>query len=145
VRCLYREMGPKSRLVGTRCGIGRGFQEPHSEGEISGAFVISSPTSATAGGADIDRRYRVSIIVAEVGPHVVYHRDHLIVVHHVAQRRHRSLPVDDNIEHIFASFESCLIARERRIRSGTSRSLAIGHVATLADIRVQFFTALFGE
>jgi hypothetical protein len=97
-----------------------------------------------AGGFDIRGGYRISIIVAEVRPHIVYHSGHLIVVHHVAQRRHRSLPVDDDIEHISAGFES-LVVRDRRIRSSAGRSLAIGHVATLADTRVQFFTALSGE
>ena len=67
-----------------------------------------------------------------------------IVAHHVAQRRHRSLPVDNDIEHISAGFES-VVARDRRIRSGAGRTFAIGHVATLADTRVQFFTALSGE
>jgi hypothetical protein len=63
-------------------------------------FVIqSSRTSGAAGGFDIRGGYRISIIVAEVRPHIVYHSSHPIVVHHVAQRRHRSLPVDDDIEH----------------------------------------------
>jgi hypothetical protein len=70
-------------------------------------FVIqSSRTSGAAGGFDIRGGYRISIVVAEVRPHIVYHSGHLIVVHHVGQRRHRSLPVDDDIEHISAGFES---------------------------------------
>jgi regulator of RNase E activity RraA len=51
---------------------------------------------------------------------------------------------DDDIKHISAGFES-VAARDRRIHSGAGGTFAIMHVATLADTRVQFFTAHSGE
>ncbi len=79
-----------------------------------------------------------------MGAQVVHDGGHLVVTHHVAKRRHRTLSENNDVNRISVVAERRIVGK-RRIRPCSNRPFAVWHMARLADAFVQAFTALFGE
>ena len=82
------------------------------------------------------------ILVAEVGPDIIHHGGDLGIAHHRADRGHRPLPPDDDVDRIIPDREIAVL-RERGIRARAHRAFTIRHVAPLAGAREQFLAGRF--
>src|SRR6478609_9007000 len=91
---------------------------------------------------DVVGRDGVLILVAEMGSHIIDDGGNLVVVHHDADRRHRPLSPDNDVNRIPAGLEIAVLC-ERRICSRADRAFAVRHVATLAGACEQFFAGRF--
>src|ERR1700722_960247 len=87
---------------------------------------------------------RVLISVAEMRPDIVDDTGHLIIAHHSADRGHRPLPPDHNINWISPGFEVPVLDK-RGITACASRTPAIPHMASLTDSGEQLLSARFRE